>query len=74
MPQIEIYKNIEGDSWFLCRNEMGHVYVVQEPTESSGRKGSVVGLGEFLSKETVGPEHDALLRLIGSLVDRTSAG
>lgn len=73
MPQIEIYKSSNGDGWFLCRNESGHVYVVHEPSEASGGKGSAIGLGEFLSKETVGPEHDALLRLIGSLVDRQSS-
>ena len=66
MPQIEIYQGSNGDSWFLCRNEIG-ILVVHEPNEASGGKGSAVGFGDFLSKKT-GPEHEALLRLIGSLV------
>jgi hypothetical protein len=71
MPQIEIYKSPEGDGWFLCRNELGHVYVAHEPSAASGGKGSALGLGEFLSQPTVRAEHQALLQLIGSLVDRT---
>jgi hypothetical protein len=69
MPQNEIYKSANGDGWFLCRNEMGHVYVVHEPNEASGGRGSELGIGEFLSQAGVGPEHEALLRLIGGLVD-----
>ena len=69
MPQIEIYKSANGDGWFLCRNEMGHVYVVHEPNEASGGRGSALGIGEFLSQARVGPEHEALLRLIGGLVN-----
>jgi hypothetical protein len=72
MPQREIYTSQEGGSWFLCRNESGHVYVVHEPSKASGDKGSAVGLGDFLSKPSIGPEHDALLRMIGSLVDQPS--
>ena len=73
MPQIEIYKNSNGDGWFLCRNELGHVYVAHEPNEASGGKGSAVGLGEFLSQGKTGPEHEALLQMIGSLVERNIA-
>ena len=69
MPQTEIYKSSNGDTWFLCRNELGHVYVVHEPNEASGGKPSAVGIGDFLSQQKVGPEHEALLGLIGSLAD-----
>jgi hypothetical protein len=65
MPQREIYRGLNGDFWFLCRNEMGHVYVVHE-TEG---KASAIGLGDFLSCGNAGPEHEALLTLIGSLTD-----
>ena len=69
MPQIKIYKGFDGDSWFLCRNELGHVYVMHEPNEVSGGKGSAVGIGDFLSHKNTGPEHQALLQLIGALVE-----
>ena len=69
MPQIEFYKSSNGDSWYLVLNEMGHVYVAQEQNEGSGGKGAAIGIGEFLSAGKTGPEHDALLRMIGSLVN-----
>ena len=31
MPQVAIHESPNGDSWFLCRNELGQVYVVHEP-------------------------------------------
>ena len=46
------------------------MYVVHEPNEPSGGKASAIGLGEFLSQATVGPQHEALLRMIGELVDK----
>ena len=70
MPQREIYTSPNGDSWCLCRNEGGHVYVVHEPNEASEGKASAIGLGEFLSQASTGPEHEALLRMIGGLVDQ----
>ena len=70
MPQIEIYTSSDGDTWCLCRNESGHVYVVYEPNEASGGKASVVGLGEFLSQASTGPQHEALLHMIGRLVNQ----
>ena len=45
------------------------MYVVHEPNEASGGKASAIGLGEFLSQASIGPEHEALLRMIGGLVD-----
>ena len=68
MPQTEIYTSPDGDSWFLCRNELGHVYVVHEPKD--GQKGSAVGLGDFLTQSGVGPQHEALLQLIGTLTEQ----
>ena len=68
MPQAEIYKSSNGDGWFLCKNESGHVYVVHEPSKASG--GNFLGLGDFLSSATIGPEHEALLQMIGALTER----
>ena len=70
MPHTEIYKSSNGDSWFLVRNELGYVYVAHEPNKASGGKGSAVGIGDFLSQQQVGPQHEALLRLIGTLTDK----
>ena len=70
MPQTEIYQSSNGDSWFLVRNELGHVSVVHQPNKASGGKGSAFGIGEFLSQQPVGPQHEALLRLVGTLTDK----
>jgi hypothetical protein len=68
MPQIELYRSSSGDCWSLCKNESGKVYVVHEPNEASGGKQSIVDVRSFLAKGD-GPEQQALLQLIGSLVD-----
>ena len=74
MPQAEIFKSTNGDCWFLCKNESGHVYVVHEPSEGSGRKSSFLGLGDFLSQGTIGPEHEALLQMIAGLAEASRPG
>jgi hypothetical protein len=43
--------------------------VIHQPNGSSGGRLSHIDLGEFLNAETKGPEHQALLRLIGTLLD-----
>jgi hypothetical protein len=73
MPQVEIYSSSNGDSWYLCRNEAGHVYVVHEPNKASGGKAAAIGLGEFLSQASTGPEHETLLRMIGGLTDHKNS-
>jgi len=73
MPQSQIYTSSNGDDWFLCKNESGHVYVVHQPGEASGGERTYIGLGDFLSSRNVGPEHEALLQMIGSLTDRSSS-
>ena len=69
MPQVKLYQSENGDTWSLCRNEAGRVYVVHEPNAASGGKSSSVDVSSFLAKGN-GPEQQELLRLIGSLVDR----
>ena len=54
-----------------CRNEGGNLYVVHEPNDASGVKASSIEVGAFLSQEH-GPQQEALLKLIGSLVDQQS--
>ena len=43
--------------------------VFHEPNLSSGGKSSQVEIETFLAKGNKGPEHQALLQLIGELVD-----
>ena len=65
----ELYRSPNGDRWLLTREALSdRVIVRHEPNLASGGKTSVIELGEFLSRGH-GPEQQALLRLIGSLVE-----
>src|SRR4051794_26270519 len=64
----EIYRSPNGDSWFLGREPAdGHAFIIHQPNSPSGGRLSHLELGEFLDAK--GPEQQALLRLIGTLVD-----
>ena len=66
----EIYRSSNGDSWFLARDpKSGHGIIIHEPNQSSGGKPSFKAIGEFLLLGADGPEHQALLRLIGTLAE-----
>ena len=66
----ELYRSPNGDTWFLGREpENGHAVIIHQPNAPSGGRLSHIELGAFLNTETQGPEHKALLRLIGTLVD-----
>jgi hypothetical protein len=71
MPERrELYRSQQDDCWFLGREpENGHAFVIHQPNGPSGGRLSHIELGAFLSASTKGPEHQALLRLIGTLVD-----
>ncbi|MBV8398814.1 MAG: hypothetical protein JOZ17_08740 [Acetobacteraceae bacterium] len=65
----ELYRSPNGDRWLLIRETLSdRVLVRHEPNLPSGGKASVVEVGDFLSRGH-GPEQQALLRLIGSLVE-----
>ena len=65
----ELYRSSNGDRWCLARDEdSGRVFVIHEPNLSSGGHDTDIELGAFLSRGGLGPEKQALLRLIGSLV------
>ncbi len=65
----ELYRSANGDTWFLGREpENGHAFVIHQPNAPSGGRLSHIELGAFL-RDGTGPEHQALLRLIGTLVD-----
>jgi hypothetical protein len=65
----EFYRSSNGDSWFLGREPTnGHAYIIHQPNAPSGGHLSPIELGEFLRLGN-GPEQQALLRLIGTLVE-----
>jgi hypothetical protein len=67
--QREIYHSENGDRWFLCRDEDERVFVLHKANVSSGGMATKIELGDFLGRGKAGPEHQALSRLIGRLVD-----
>ena len=64
----ELYCSSNGDRWYLCR-DADRVFVVHVPNVASGGKFENFAIGEFLAGGKSGPEHQELLRLIGTLVD-----
>jgi hypothetical protein len=59
------YKSSNGDSWSLVRNPTtGALMVTHTPNAPSGGKVSHVDIETFLSKDTLGPEHQALRHLL----------
>jgi hypothetical protein len=67
--QREIYHSENGDRWLLCRDDDGRVFVLHKANVSSGGTATKIELGDFLGRGKAGPEHQALARLIGGLVD-----
>ena len=66
----ELYRSPNGDAWFIARDAVdGHGFVLHEANEPSGGHSSRIEIGTFLRMGAHGPEHQALLRLIGSLVE-----
>ena len=65
----ELYQSSNGDRWYLVSDAKSEVFIRHEPNASSGGVASDIEIGAFLSKGPRGPEHDELLRLIGTLVD-----
>jgi hypothetical protein len=69
--QREIYHSENGDRWFLCRDDDGRVFVLHQANGSSGGAATKIEVGDFLGRGKMGPEHHALSRLIGGLVDKS---
>ena len=67
----ELYRSAaNGDRWSLIRDsQSGRIFVEHEPNVSSGGQTSRVEVGAFLMHGGHGPEHQALLHLIGTLVE-----
>jgi hypothetical protein len=70
----ELYRSgPNGDRWSLVRESAsGRVFIEHEPNISSGGQTSRMEIGDFLAHGGRGPEHQALLRLIGTLVEETA--
>src|SRR5580692_12194913 len=71
----QLYRSPNGDSWFLARDpETGSAFVRHQANAPSGGQVTDIELGAFLSGPR-NPEHEALLRLIGtSILDPQAAG
>ncbi len=66
----ELYRSPNGDSWFLGRDPSdGRAIVVHQPNGPSGAHTAYIDLATFLGGGASGPEHQALLRLIATLVE-----
>jgi hypothetical protein len=65
-----LYRSPNGDQWHLVREaETGRVLVRHKANASSGGRVTEIDIGTFLGPGAQGPEHQELLRLIGTLVD-----
>jgi hypothetical protein len=71
MPELrEFASSANGDTWFLGRDdETMHAFVLHKANAPSGGKQSRIELGTFISRRPSAPEQDALLRLIGTMVE-----
>lgn len=70
----ELYRSPNGDAWFLGRGpEDGRAVIVHEANRPSGANVTIIDLGSFLMFGN-GPEQQALLRLIATLVEVPSYG
>ena len=70
LERREVYSSPNGDRWFLARDpETGRVFIRHEANIPSGGQVTDIDLGEFLSGGQRNPEHQALLLLIGTLVE-----
>jgi hypothetical protein len=67
----ELYSSPNGDRWFLIREPSGTVFIRHEANAASGGHVEHIELAAFLNSGR-GPEHQELLRLIGTLVDEPS--
>jgi hypothetical protein len=61
----ELYRSSNGDRWVLRKGESGLV-VAHFPNEASGGLPSETSVESFLSAGPFGPEHQALLKTLGS--------
>jgi hypothetical protein len=69
MTERVLYESSNGDTRFLARDPTSKMPVVRhQPNLSSGGQVSYTAIGKFLRDGANGPEHRALLDLIGTLI------
>ena len=69
----QLYASPNGDRWYLGRyRESGRVFVQHVPNAASGGQPANIELSDFLGRGGNAPEHQALVRLIGTLVEETA--
>jgi len=69
-----LYASANGDRWYLLReHHTGRLLVRHEPNVASGGDTAVFEVGEFLAQPGHGPQHAALLDLIGTLLPGSEA-
>ena len=67
----ELYHSSNGDRWYLARDpDAGRVFVKHQANPPSGGHIAEIEIGAFLNQGN-GPEHQELLRLIGTLAEET---
>ena len=70
MTERVIYESSNGDVWVLVRDPASEMPTVKHrPNVRSGGQTSYTDIGKFLRDGASGPEHQALLKLIGTLLD-----
>ncbi len=66
----ELYRSSNGDRWYLAKDPDAHrVFIVHEPNAASGGRNTEIELGSFFNRSGHGPEHQELMRLIGTLIN-----
>lgn len=66
-----LYRSSNGDCWQLVRDDgSDRVFVRHEPNVASGGRASEIEIAAFLTRGGHAPEQRALLRLIGTLVQK----
>jgi hypothetical protein len=67
----ELYSSPNGDRWYLARDvDLREVFIRHEPNPPSGGEAVDLEVGIFFRLRGQGPEHQELVRLIGTLVER----
>jgi hypothetical protein len=69
LSKRHLYSSSNGDQWCLVRDPNGRVSILHEPNAASGGQASDIDIGTFLMGGGRGPEHQELIRLIGTLVE-----
>ena len=69
----ELYASPNGDRWYLARYVgSGRVFVRHVPNVPSGGQAANIELADFLGRSGNAPEQQALMRLIGTLVENAA--